>query len=206
MHLRFLISILSFVTLALGAGQVAAQLTPYTLQEPDNTLLQSGEAVTYVWWDKTLDDGALDVFGAIDIMAPPHVIWNIMTDCSRGMDIVKGMKSCDVLETSESGTWDIREQIFDLGILLPDARTRFRSDYEPLKSIKISRVGGDLKRQDGLWSIQPRQDGITRVTYRARIKLKFPVPGGLLKRATRKDTPKIMQNLRRVSETDYAKS
>ena len=128
-----------------------------------------------------------------------------MTDCTRGHEIVKGMRSCDVLETLPNENSDIRQQVFDMGPFLPDAKTRFQSDYVPYKTITIRRVGGDLKIQDAIWSIEPQDNGLTRVSYRATILLKFPVPGGLIKNATRKDTPQIMRNLRRVAQADAQK-
>ena len=167
--------------------------------------MQNQEVVTHVWRDAARNDGALDVFGAVDIMASQQVIWNLMTDCSRGMELVKEMLSCTVLETEQGGASDIREQVFTLGFLLPNAKTRFRSEYEPYQSITIRRVGGDMKIQDATWSIVPQAGGLTRVSYRGTILLKFPVPGPLIKRATRKDTPKIMQNLKRVAEADSQK-
>ncbi len=175
---------------------------PYALTSQDKAKLQNQEVVTHVWRDAARNDGALDVFGAIDVMASPQIIWNLMTDCSRGMELVKGMLSCTVLETEQGGASDIREQVFTLGFLLPNAKTRFRSEYERHKSISIRRVGGDMKIQDATWKLTPQANGLTRVSYRGTILLKFPVPGHLIKRATRKDTPKIMQNLKRVAEAD----
>lgn len=175
--------------------------TPYVLTPADHDVLKAGEALTHVWRDKTREDKALDVFGAIDIMASPETIWAIMTNCDRGSEIVKGMKSCKVLETSEDGS-DIRQQVFDLGPFLPNAKTEFKSEYTAHQRIKIQRTGGDMKIQDAIWEIKVLSKAITRVTYRGTIKLKFPVPRGLIKNATRKDTPQIMRNLRRVSEAD----
>jgi len=126
----------------------------YILTPTDQNLLRSGKAVTHVWRDKSREDKALDVFGAIDITASPETIWNIMTDCSRGMEIVKGMLSCKVLETSEDGS-DIRKQVFDMGIFLPNAKTEFRSEYKLNQQIKIRRTGGDMKIQDANQKCDP---------------------------------------------------
>ena len=183
----------------------ASAQTAYEVTPQDETVLQNQEALTHVWRDKSRRDGALDVFGAIDIQAPPSVIWNIMTDCTRGHEIVMGMRSCDVLETLPNKASDIRQQVFDMGPFLPNAKTQFKSDYVPYKTITIRRVGGDLKIQDAIWSIEPQDNGLTRVSYRATILLKFPVPGALIKNATRKDTPQIMRNLRRVAQADAQK-
>ena len=199
--MNFLYRIMCFMLLSLLLTAKAWAQSPYILTEHDHDALRSGQAVTHVWRDKSREDKALEVFGAINIMATPKTIWNIMTDCSRGSEIVKGMQSCKVLETLDDGS-DIRQQIFDMGLFLPNAKTEFRSEYVLNQKIKIRRTGGDLKVQDALWDIEPLTDMISRVTYRATIKLKFPVPRNLIKKATRKDTPQIMRNLRRVSEAD----
>lgn len=196
---KFRIASLTLLSL-LVAPNVWAQ-SAYIMTEADEVVVSSGNALTHVWRDKSRKDKALDVFGAIDIMAKPETIWNIMTDCSRGMEIVKDMESCKVLETEEDGS-DIRRQTFDMGFLLPKAKTEFRSEYDLNRKIKIRRTGGDMKIQDALWEITPLTDEITRVSYRGTIKLKFPVPRRLVKNATRKDTPQIMLNLRRVAEND----
>ena len=190
-----------FIVLSLVLAPNVWAQSPYILTETDQESLRSGKAVTHVWRDKTRKDKALDVFGAIDIMATPETIWSIMIDCARGSEIVKGMRSCKVLETLDDGS-DIRQQIFDMGPFLPDAKTEFRSEYSQNQQIKINRTGGDMKIQDAIWDIKPLTKDMTRVSYRATIKLKFPVPRKLIKNATRKDTPKIMRNLRRVSEAD----
>jgi len=190
-----------FMLLMASLSSTALAQVPYDLTETDQDTLRAGKAVTHVWRDKSRADKALDVFGAIDIMATPETIWNIMTDCNRGMEIVKGMKSCTVLETFDDGS-DIRKQVFDMGVFLPNAKTEFRSEYKPTHQIKIRRTGGDMKIQDAMWDIEPLTEDVTRVSYRATIKLKFPVPRRLIKNATRKDTPQIMRNLRRVSEAD----
>lgn len=196
-----LLRTLSFTLFNLFFVSNAWAQAPYILTDADHTALRDGKAVTHVWRDKSREDKALNVFGAIDIMATPETIWNIMTNCARGSEIVKGMQSCKVLEKLEDGS-DIRQQIFDMGIFLPNAKTEFRSEYTLNRKIKINRTGGDLKIQDAVWDIEPLTDGLSRVSYRATIKLKFPVPRRLIKNATRKDTPQIMRNLRRVSEAD----
>jgi len=192
----FIITLLYLILTPAGWAQTA-----YNMTHSDLSALSSGDVVTHVWRDKSRPDKALDVFGAVDIMARPETIWTIMTNCARGNEIVKGMLSCEVIEAAEDGT-DIRKQVFDMGSFLPNAKTIFQSTYDLNRKIKIKRTGGDLKIQDAIWEINPLANDLTRVTYRATIKLKFPVPRQLIKNATRKDTPQIMRNLRRVAEND----
>jgi len=192
--------ILLFTGLALISPGAAMAQSAYSLTQGDEAVLQSGAALTHVWRDKSRNDGALDVYGAIDVKASPATLWDIMTDCKRSGEIVPNMTSCQVLETSPDKSWDIREQKFKLGFLLPKAKSRFRTTYRPYQSMTIRRVGGDLKVQNAIWSLATQDNGVTRVSYRATILSKLPVPRGLIKRATRKDTPQIMRNLKRAAE------
>ena len=179
--------------------------TPYMVTGADTIVLQNQEALTHVWHDKSRGDRALDIFSAIDVNTTPDIIWNIMTDCARCNEIVKGMLSCDVLETNPAQSSDIRQQVFDMGPFLPNVKTQFESVYDKNKSITIRRVGGDLKIQEAMWTFEPLETGQTRVSYRATIAFKLPVPRTILKNATRKDTPQIMRNLKRVAEADQEK-
>lgn len=179
--------------------------TSYMVTGADTIVLQNQEALAHVWHDKSRGDRALDIFSAIDVNTTPDIIWNIMTDCARGNEIVKGMLSCDILETNPAQSSDIRQQVFDMGPFLPNVKTQFESVYDKNKSITIRRVGGDLKIQEAMWTFEPLETEQTRVSYRATIAFKLPVPRTILKNATRKDTPQIMRNLKRVAEADQEK-
>lgn len=162
--------------------------------------LEDGGHVIQVWRDRTRDDGAMDVFGAIDIQAPAATIWKIMLDCEQALKIVKDMRSCEILETAPDGSWDIREQKIKVGPLLPKSISIFRSDYIEPHSIKISLQGGNMKVQDGVWKLDPVPSGKVRVMYRAAVRSKFTVPNGLIKRAMRKDVPEILRKMRSEAE------
>jgi len=79
-------------------------------------------------------------------------------------------------------------------------RSEFRTDFIPPSKMTIQRTGGDMKIQEGVWLIQPLENGYSRVTYQARIALKVPVPRFMMRRALRKDTPALMMALREFSE------
>jgi ribosome-associated toxin RatA of RatAB toxin-antitoxin module len=146
------------------------------------------------------DSSAARVTAAIDIPAPPRAVYAVMVDCSRALRIVTGLESCRVIERSADGTWDIREHIISLNILLPRVRNVFRSEYEQNRLIRFRRVDGDLKVSDGEWRLQPLAGGTaTRVTYRAHVALSVPVPGPLVRAAIRYDIPNMLAALRRQS-------
>ena len=169
-------------------------------------MLHNGQAVTYADFESSHDNGILSVFGAIDINARPSTIWAIMTKCPRNFDIIKALVKCEVVEQDEKGLWDIRQQAFKVGVFLPYAKTYFRSEYSLNKTIKIQRIGGDLKVQDAVWRLEPQNDKITRVTYQAQIKSRLPIPRNFIKRATKQDTPEILLALKHHAEVDERSS
>jgi len=89
---------------------------------------------------------------------------------------------------------------------LPRVKSKFKSEYSPYREIKITRTGGDLSVLDGIWNLSTTHDGQTRVTYRARLKPKLPVPRKIMQKATRQDMPKVLGNLRDLAESFNAPS
>jgi Polyketide cyclase / dehydrase and lipid transport len=152
------------------------------------------------------DASAARVTAAIDISAPPQIVYEVMLDCSLALRIVSGLESCRVIERSADGAWDVREHIIAINILLPRIRNVFRSDYDRNRSIRFRRVDGDLKLSDGEWRLQPLAGGTaTRVTYRSHVALSAPVPGLLVRAAIRYDIPGMLLALRRESLQGRAK-
>ena len=154
------------------------------------------------WVSVELDEesSAARVTAAIDIPAPPQTVYAVMVDCSRALRIVTGLESCRVIERSADGTWDVREHVISVNVLLPRIRNVFRSDYDQNRRIRFRRVDGDLKVSDGEWQLQPLAGGTaTRVTYRAQVALSVPVPGLLVREAIRYDIPSMLVALRRES-------
>lgn len=178
-------------------------IPPYEISDDIDKTLRQGEHFAKIWRDKSKDDKALDIFGAIDVAAPPYILWDIMLNCDISMKIVNSMKNCQVVETSDDGTWDIRKQEFEIAFFLPRTRTLFRSDYQKNQSIFINRAGGDLKTQVGVWRLLALDENRTRITYRARLEPKIALPRRILKRILDKDTPELLGALRLRAETAY---
>lgn len=174
-----------------------------TLDAAEISRLERGEIISDIWRDSDRNDGAIDAFAAVYIKASPQQIWAVMTNCEATLEVVSSMKSCRILESSpqlaSSGKhWDVREQIFKTPFPFSDLKTVFRSEYTPFSQIKIRAAGGGMKVQDAYWVITPITDEISRVTYRATVQPKAPVPRFLLRRAVKRDTPEILSNLRDI--------
>lgn len=151
------------------------------------------------WVSVTVDpagDAAL-IRAAIDIPAPPEKVWAAMIDCRNARAMVANVASCRIL--SRGTGWDIREHVTQGGALIPAIRNVFRSDYEPYRRIRFHRVDGDLKAMNGEWGLIPLNGGQgTRVTYENHLSVRLFAPPALIRAGLRKDTPKVLENLRRL--------
>lgn len=194
--------LLFFFATLFALPAAAIDMESIQLEPSEQTAVNEGDIIVNVWRDETRDDRAIDVLGVMNINASPSVIWNVMTDCTRTEAIVPRMKSCEVVEKGPDGSWDIRTQKTKVNFLISHT-SRFRSDYDPYKSIKISRAGGDMKIQEGVWKLKPMADGLTQLIYRAASAPSFPVSKSKMIETSKERLPEVLANLRREAETDF---
>ncbi len=164
----------------------------------------TAEAVTTLttgrpWVSVTVDPSseAAIIHAAIDIPAPPQKVWAAMIDCRNAARMVTNVTRCQIL--SQGPGWDVREHVTRGGPLIPSIRNVFRSDYEPYRRIRFHRVEGDLRTMEGAWGLIPLNGGKgTRVTYENRLSVRILAPPALIRAGLRKDTPRVLENLRRI--------
>jgi uncharacterized protein YndB with AHSA1/START domain len=139
------------------------------------------------------------VRAAIDIAAPPLVVWSAMTDCDLAPRMVASLKSCRVVARDPAGRWDDREYVSRMG-LLPSLRTQVRDEFDPPRRMTFRRTSGDMKVLDGEWRLISSPDGAgTRVLYENRAAAPFAAPGFIARLIMRNDVPRAMLALRRES-------
>jgi uncharacterized membrane protein len=180
--------------LALLFALVAA--TAVRAAEPAATgdaALRQGRPLVDVRADPGGDGGVIRA--AIDIAAPPEVVFRVVTDCELAPKMVSSLKSCRILERDPAGRWDVREQVSKM-TLLPSVRNVFRSDYDPPGYVRFHRVDGDLKVYEGEWRIEPLPGG-TRVSYFSRVSTPFRVPRAFARMSLRMQVPQALLALRR---------
>lgn len=139
-------------------------------------------------------DGGL-IQGAIDVAAPPEVVFQVITDCDLAPKMVATLKSCRILMRDPEGRWDVREQVSKM-TFLPSIRNVIRSEYDPPGRVRFHRVGGDLRVYEGEWRIDPLADG-SRVTYESRVSIPFHVPHALARMSLRMQVSQALLALRR---------
>ncbi|OYX04652.1 MAG: polyketide cyclase [Caulobacter vibrioides] len=178
---------------------VAGQAWSFELSAKAKAALAKGEAYAEVFPDP--DGVSGHVKGVVDVNAPPEKVWRTMTDCAAAKVMITTLAVCRTVEGEMVRGWDIREHVTRRNLVFPGMQIVFRSDYEPYSRIKFRLVGGDLKVQQGEWKLQPLGDGRrTRVFYDNRLAVDWPIPKALIREALRKDTPKVLMNLKRLCE------
>jgi hypothetical protein len=185
-----------------AAGILWATSAPahaFELNAKAQAALDKGEAYAEVAPDPDGVSGR--VWAVIDIDAAPEKVWAVMTDCAAAGRMLTNLASCRVVSGDQRKGWDIREHITRRSFVFPGMRIVFRSDYEPISRIRFHLVEGDLKVERGEWRLQPLDGGRgTRVFYDNRLAVDWPVPKAMMREALRKDTPKVLMNLRRACE------
>jgi hypothetical protein len=181
--------------LALIASLVAATAARASvdLDARARALLDRGRPYVQVRADPDGRSGRITA--AIDVAAPPEVVFRVIADCDLAPRMVDSLKSCRILQSDPAGRWDIREDISKMGFL-PSVRNVFRSDYDPPRRVRFHRVGGDLEVFEGEWRVEPRGPG-ARVLYESRVAAPFRAPGPIARMALRFEVPKALLALRR---------
>jgi uncharacterized protein YndB with AHSA1/START domain len=143
-------------------------------------------------------DGTGVIHAAVDIPAPAKTVWRVMTDCAFAQRLVVTVTSCRVLHADPSGAWDVREQVTKGNFIVPEIHNIFRSDYQPYARIAFRKAGGDLRAENGEWRLEPIDGGAgTRVIYVNQIGADIMAPAALVREGMRRDTPKVLMNLKR---------
>jgi len=134
---------------------------------------------------------------AVRIEAQPEAVWRVMTDCRQASAFVPGLKYCRRIGGAADGRWEDIEQEVRYSWLLPSVRYVFRAEYDRPRRIDFHRLSGDLKEEEGEWSLTRTADGrSTDVEYELYLDPGFWIPQVLVTRSLRKDLPAALGGLR----------
>lgn len=146
---------------------------------------------------KRVDMGEQHVFdvtasGAVN--ASPAAVWKILTDYDRMAEFVPDLKTTKVL--SRSGNKVVVEQYGVARFLFFKRSIHLVVNVleEPMTSIEIGLVNGDMKVYACRWELVPvPETGGTRILYSGKLVPKFYVPGMLGANIIRSDIERMMK-------------
>ncbi|WP_229213085.1 MULTISPECIES: SRPBCC family protein [unclassified Duganella] len=141
------------------------------------------------------------------VAAPLPKVWRILTGYERMAEFVPDMESCRVL--SRNGNEVIIEQFGVARFLFMTKSIHLivRATEQPMSSIDISLISGDMKHYESHWELIPvPETGGTKVVYSGKLIPNFYVPGILGAKMIRGDIERMMNAvLARLDRREDAK-
>ena len=134
-----------------------------------------------------------DVVASGAVLAPPATVWKILTNYERMPEFVPDLLTSRVL--SRSGNEAIVEQfgVARMLFIRHDLHLIVRVSEQPMSSIDINLVSGDMKTYTCRWELTPMAEtGGTRINYSGRLVPDFYVPGMLGAQLIRSDIERMM--------------
>lgn len=127
------------------------------------------------------------------VAAAPATVWRILTNYERMSEFVPDMESCKVL--SRNGNEVIIEQFGTARFLIVSKSIHLvvRAIEQPMTSIDIALISGDMKHYESHWELVPvPETGGTKVVYSGRLIPNFYVPGILGAKLIKHDIERMM--------------
>ncbi|HEX8403741.1 MAG TPA: SRPBCC family protein [Duganella sp.] len=122
------------------------------------------------------------------VAAPLPRVWRVLTGYERMSEFVPDLESCKVL--SRNGNEVIIEQFGVARFLFMSKAIHLivRATEQPMSSIDISLISGDMKHYESRWELIPVPEmGGTKIVYRGKLAPNFYVPGVLGSNMIRSD-------------------
>lgn len=135
--------------------------------------------------------------------APLATIERMVRDVERWPDWIPNMKQVAIDESDADDPKRIPPfaTLVDLPWPLHDVSATLLLSRAPTDDggvrIAWAQTRGDLRRNEGSWTLYARGDQAARVVYRANFQLGFWLPPFLVRRAGEQSAPKFIENMRR---------
>lgn len=133
------------------------------------------------------------IVGSVEVRAARDLVWKALTDYDGAPYLFENLQECSVLK--DYGSSKLVRQIVKTGIL------QMNLEYQVLSSeldnrIEFKSVSGKLQKFDGYWTIEPRGEAFTRVSYGLNLRGTSIIPTSLLRKSFKGYTPKLLASLR----------
>ena len=135
----------------------------------------------------------------IDIDAAAEDIFAVLADLESYPEWIPETRDVEIEDVDEDGYATASTMTMDVTV----REVTYTLDYEwdePDKVSWESRDGGDVKHISGHYELSMNDDGTTHVEYMLSIDPGFPVPGFMLKRATKLIVSRGLKGLKKRVE------
>lgn len=168
-----------------------------------SAMAQSPKSEVVVKRVNTNGEQVFEVTASGSVKAAPEAVWKVLTDYERMPEFVPDLEKTKVV--SRTGNRVIIEQSGVARFLFLSRAIHLivQAAEEPLTSIDISLVTGDMKVYSCRWQMTALPEGGTRIDYSGKMVPKFYVPGMLGSNIIRRDIERMMSAvLQRLDRSD----
>ena len=138
--------------------------------------------------------------GSTEVQATPAEVMAVIADFEAYPDWVANLEEVQVLRRDRRGRGT--RVAFRLGTPLGQQRYTLAYRYRPRDAgVSWTYVEGTLEDLAGAYSLEPADDGATRVTYQLEVALGMAVPGFLMRQAARQIVRTALGDLKRRVES-----
>jgi hypothetical protein len=136
---------------------------------------------------------------SLRVHASREILWRVLTSCAEALQIVPGLKVCDVEESAPDESWQRIRQVMDYSWYVPRVNFEVRANYTKPSAISFEKIAGDRLRLRGSWSLQSDGD-YTVARYDLDFAPGFWVPRWFVRSALKRDLPVMLRALRAHAE------
>ena len=142
----------------------------------------------------------VETSATIRVHARRETVWALLTSCATALELVPGLKECQVLDTAPDGSWQLVRQVIDYSWYVPKLSYVLRDTYDYPGHILIERESGDLRTLKAEWYLESEGE-FTLLHYSFEVAPGFWVPRWLVRIALKHDLPKMLRTLRTRAES-----
>lgn len=138
------------------------------------------------------------VSDSIVVEAGPDAVWDVIADFDQYPEWNAEVKQVEVLSSDEQG-WGTKVRFsIDAGVLA--ATLVLEYEYSDYAMSWWLTEGDKLKKNDGTYTLEPQEDGSTKVIYELAVEPNFRVPGVLKRQAARRIVSQALKAMKQRAE------
>ncbi len=138
------------------------------------------------------------VSDSVVVRADPAAIWDVIADFDAYPEWNDEIEEAETLEVGDDG-WGTRARFrINAGVVQAEVVLAYAYTDESMRW--WLEEGDKVRRNDGVYTLEPREDGTTEVRYELEIEPSVRVPGMLRRQAARRIVARALAGMKQRAE------
>jgi ribosome-associated toxin RatA of RatAB toxin-antitoxin module len=135
---------------------------------------------------------------SIVVHADADTVWDVIADFEAYPEWQPDVKEVEVLETDEAGWGTKARFVVDAKIFQATLVLDYSYTDDAMRWVLVD--GEGVRKNDGSYTVEPREDGTTKVTYELEVVPSVPVPGVMRRAAAKRIVEAALRDMKRRAE------